>query len=1088
MHTGPSNDGPVVLWRQCRIVCDDQRVLSAMWIVQLALRRPYTFVVGALLVVIFGVLALVRTPTDIFPEIDIPVVSIIWQYNGLPPEEMERRISTTYERALTTSVNDIEHVESQIMPGISVIKVFFQPGARIESAVAQLAAVSQIILRTMPPGATAPLILRYSASNVPVLQLALSSPTLSEQELYDLGTNVIRTRLASVRGASVPPPFGGRARLINVDLDQQEMLARGISPVEVSNAVNAQNLILPAGSAKIGDREYGVRVNGSPEIVEALNDLPIKTVNGALVRIRDVAQVRDGYAVQTNIVRRDGKRGALITILKSSGASTVDVVNRVRAALPNILAQTTSELHVEELADQSVFVTAALKGVLTEALIAACLTAMMILLFLGSWRSTLIVALSIPLSILSSVLVLSALGQTMNVMTLGGLALAVGVLVDDATVGIENIHRHVQLGSAIEQAILDGAQEIAVPTFVSTLSICIVFVPVFFLGGAAGSLFAPLAMAVVFAMLASYVISRTLVPTLVRYALEYEVHHHGSAGPIERVHTRFDNSFERMRTRYREVLQTALTRRGPVSAFFAIAVVASLLLLPFLGENFFPAVDAGQLRVHLRAAPGTRVEETERIVADVERTIREIIPSKELVMILDNIGITTTAASNLAMSDNPTVGVADADLLIKLTDDASHPVDYYRRELRKRLRTDFPDVKSFFLAADIVSQILNFGLPAPINVQVTGSNREKNYALAREIEGRIRKTPGAVDVYTHQIMNAPEFFVNIDRDRASALGLTERDVASNLLVSLSSSQQTAPNFWLNPQNGVQYSINVQTPQSSMGSIDAVMGTPVIATGNALGLQQLTNVARISRRTGVGVISHRDVTPVFDVFANVQDRDLGAVAGDVDRILDEARLEAPKGTTIQMRGQVASMRTAYEGMGFGLAFAVLLVYLLMVVNFQSWLDPFIIVTALPGALAGIVWALYATQTTLSVPSLMGAIMSIGVATANSILIVTFANERRAAGLDAHDAALEAGYTRLRPVLMTAFAMIIGMLPMALGLGDGGEQNAPLGRAVIGGLVAATIATLFIVPIAYSTLRGRLETITARNHLEWRELPV
>jgi CzcA family heavy metal efflux pump len=1059
-----------------------------MWIVQLALRRPYTFIVGAMLVVIFGVLAILRTPTDVFPEIDIPVVSIIWQYNGLPPEEMERRISTTYERALTTSVNDIEHVESQMVSGLSVIKVFFQPGARIESAVAQLAAVSQIVLRSMPPGATAPLIVRYNASNVPVLQLALSSPTLSEQQLYDLGSNGIRTRLASVRGASVPLPYGGRTRLINVDIDPQQLMARGISPVDVTNAINAQNLVLPSGTSKIGSREYDVRVNGSPEVVDQLNDLPIKTSNGAIVRLRDVAQVRDGYAVQTNIVRRDGKRGALITVLKSSGASTVDVVDRVRAALPNILAQLSPELHVEELADQSVFVKAALKGVLTEALIAACLTALMILLFLGSWRSTLIVALSIPLSILSSILVLSALGQTMNVMTLGGLALAVGVLVDDATVGIENIHRHVQMGSEIEKAILDGAQEIAVPTFVSTMSICIVFVPVFFLGGAAGSLFAPLAMAVVFAMMASYVISRTLVPTLVRYALEYEAHHHGNPGPFERVHARFDASFERMRLRYRNTLEGALASKGAVTSLFAVLVLASFMLVPFLGENFFPAVDAGQLRLHLRAAPGTRVEETEVIVADVERTIREVIPRRELGMILDNIGIVTTAASNLALSDNPTVGVTDADLLISLTDSATHSVAYYRNAIRKRLRADFPEVKTFFMAADIVSQILNFGLPAPINVQVAGTSREKNYQLAREIEARMRAIPGAVDVYTHQIMNAPQLYVNIDRDRASALGLTQRDVSNNLLISLASSSQTSPNFWLNPANGVQYAVSVRTPQDRMGSLDDIMGTPVIGASNASGnMQMLDNVATISRRTGIGVISHRDVTPVIDVFANVQDRDLGAVANDVDKILAEARLKAAKGTTIEMRGQVASMRSAYQGLGFGLAFAILLVYLLMVVNFQSWLDPLIIVTALPGALAGICWALFATQTSLSVPSLMGAIMSIGVATANSILIVTFANELRRSGMNAHDAALEAGYTRLRPVIMTAFAMIIGMLPMAFGLGEGGEQNAPLGRAVIGGLVAATAATLFIVPIAYSALQGRGEARRVRN-LTLTEFPI
>ncbi|MES2524263.1 MAG: efflux RND transporter permease subunit [Gemmatimonadota bacterium] len=1048
-----------------------------MWIVELALRRPYTFIVGALLVVIFGVLSLLRTPTDIFPEIDIPVVSVIWQYNGLPPQEMERRMTGTFERAVTTTVNDIEHIESQTTSGLSVIKVYFHAGAKIESAVAQLAALSQVILRTMPPGATAPYILRYSASNVPVLQLALSSETLSEQELQDLGSNGIRTRLASVQGASVPQPYGGRTRIINVDLDPQQLLARGISPLDVSNAVNAQNLVLPSGTAKIGEREYAVRLNGSPEVVDALNDLPVRTANGALVRIRDVAQVRDGYAVQTNIVRRDGNRGAMLTVLRAGGASTVDVVTRVRAALPGIVAALPPALKVELLADQSLFVKAALRGVVAEALIAACLTAAMILLFLGSWRSTLIVALSIPLSILASVIALGALGQTMNVMTLGGLALAVGVLVDDATVGIENIHRHLAQGRPVREAIVEGAQQIAVPTFVSTLAICIVFVPVFFLGGVAGSLFAPLAMAVVFAMLASYVISRTLVPTLVYYVLQYEAAHSGAPGLLMRLHLRFDAWFERIRERYRAVLEWALSHRRRVAGGFATGVLASMLLVPFLGQNFFPTVDAGQIRLHLRAPPGTRVEQTEQIVAGVERVIREVIPPSELRMILDNVGIASSGASNIAFSDNPTVGVTDSDILIALTPEHEGSPAAYQRVLRERLNEAFPDVLVFFQAADIVSQILNFGLPAPINVQVAGSNRAKNVEIAREIAARMQRVPGAVDVYVHQVTNAPELFVTVDRDRASALALTERDVASNLLVSLASSGQTAPNFWLNPQNGVQYAISVQTPQSRVTSIEGITGMPLVGaaslTAGGSGAQLLGNVATVSRRSGVSVINHYDVQPVYDVYASVQDRDLGAVARDVDRILDEIRPTLPRGSTITMRGQVASMRTSFQGILIGLGFAVVLIYLLLVVNFQSWLDPLIIVMALPGALAGIAWALFATGTTLSVPSLMGAIMSIGVATANSVLIVSFANERRLAGATAHQAALEAGYTRLRPVIMTAFAMIIGMLPMALGVGEGGEQNAPLGRAVIGGLAVATLATLLVVPVAYSTLRGQLE---------------
>ncbi|MDF1504157.1 efflux RND transporter permease subunit [Roseisolibacter sp. H3M3-2] len=1057
-----------------------------MWIVRLALRRPYTFVVGALLVVIFGVLSLVRTPTDIFPEIDIPVVSVIWQYNGLPPEEMERRIATVSERAMTTTVNDIEHIESQSVPGITVIKVFFHPGAKIESAVAQLSAISTTVTRTMPPGAQPPFILRFNASNVPVLQASLSSETLSEQELYDLGTNGIRTRLATVQGASVPQPYGGRARLINVDLDPQALHARGVSPSDVSNAINAQNLVLPSGTAKIGDREYFVRMNGSPEAVAALNDLPIRTVNGVVVRIRDVAYVRDGYGVQTNIVRRDGKRGALITVLKAGGASTIDVVDRVKAALPPILATLPPTLKVELLADQSRFVKGALEGVLHEAVIAACLTAAMILLFLGSWRSTLIVALSIPLSILCSVIVLSALGQTMNVMTLGGLALAVGVLVDDATVGIENIHRHLHDGKDVEDAILDGAQQIAVPTLVSTLAICIVFVPVFFLGGAAGSLFAPLAMAVVFAMLASYVISRTLVPTLVKYALEYEARRRGGPGPIERVHLRFDAAFERMRARYRDALTRALARRARVAGWFAAGALASCLLIPFLGQNFFPAVDAGQLRLHLRMPPGTRVEETERVVADVERTIRRVIPANELATILDNVGISGAGGSNLAYSDNPTIGAGDADILISLSEERTRGVEDYRRELRRVLRAEYPQVTLFFQAADIVGQILNFGLPAPIDVQVVGNDRAGNLKVARTIEQRLKTIPGAVDVRLHQVVNAPELFFTVDRDRATALAMTERDVAGNVLVSLASSGQTAPNFWLNPQNGVQYQVSVQTPQYRVASVADIGATPILPASGAGAPQLLDNLAQVTRRAGLAVVNHYNVQPVYDVFAGVQDRDLGGVARDVDRVLDEIRPTLPRGSTLVMRGQVASMRQAFTGLGYGLALAVLLVYLLMVVNFQSWLDPLIIATALPGALAGIAWALYVTQTPLSVPALMGAIMSIGVATANGILVVSFANERHAAGLSARDAALDAGYTRLRPVLMTATAMVLGMLPMALGLGEAGEQNAPLGRAVIGGLAFATLATLFVVPVAYAALKGRRAAAPATRDTHPREL--
>lgn len=1059
-----------------------------MWIVTLALRRPYTFIVGALLVILFGVLSALRMPTDILPELDIPVVSVIWSYNGLPPEEMERRFATPFERSLTTTLTGIEHIESQSLAGITVVKVFFQPDASVESAVSQIAAQSQTILRIMPPGASAPLIIRYNAANVPVLQLALGGDSLSEQQLNDLGTNGIRTRLATVRGASVPQPYGGRSRLVNVDLDPAQLQARGLSPTDVSDAISAQNLVLPGGTAKIGEREYAVRLNGSPNVVDALNDLPIRVVNGALVRVRDVAQVRDGYAVQTNIVHRDGVRGALVTVLKSGGASTIDVVNRVREALPGILAALPSALKVDVLADQSLFVKAALEGVVLEALIAACLTAAMILLFLGSWRSTLIVALSIPLSILASVTILGALGQTLNVMTLGGLALAVGVLVDDATVGIENIHRMQEHEPDIEKAIMEGAGQIAVPTLVSTLAICIVFVPIFFLSGAAGSLFRPLAMAVVFAMMASYVISRTLVPTLVKFAMQREreieakhAHLPERPGPFARLHHDFEHAFEAMRVRYRLALASVLEKPATVAATALVILLSAGVLAPLLGRDFFPQVDAGQIRLHLRAPVGTRLEETARMVADVEARIRTIIPPGDLGTILDNVGIASTSLTNLAFSDNPTTGVTDADILLVLNDDRVGDTKAYVSEIRRVLREEFPHVLVFFQSADIIGQILNAGLPAPVNVQVTGSNRTENIVVARALEHRLRQIPGAVDVYLQQRMEAPQLNVTVDRTRASTLSLTQREVANDLLVSLASSGQAQPNVWLNPQNGVQYTVSVQTPQYRVASLEALARTPIAGVSGGPP-QFLENVATIARGSSMAVASHYDVAPVFDVFANVQHRDLGAVAGEIDMVLDSLRPSLPKGTTLVMRGQVASMRESYSGLVTGLLFAVVLVYLIMVINFQSWLDPLIISSALPLALTGVIWALFAAGNTISVPAFMGAIMSMGVATANGILVVAFANERMEAGLSAFDAALDAAATRLRPVIMTAAAMIVGMIPMALGVGEGGEQNAPLGRAVIGGLSFATIATLTVLPLVYSRLRaGRARSVSPHSGL-------
>lgn len=1052
-----------------------------MWIVKLALRRPYTFVVAALLLGLLGGVTIVRMSTDIFPEIDLPVVAVIWTYNGISAEEMAQRIVTPSERGLTTTVNDIEHIESQSLNGVAVIKVFFHPGAKIEAAVAQITAMSQSILRIMPPGSSSPFIVRYNVSNVPILQASVSSDALNEQQLYDYSQNFIRTQMATVQGASLPIPYGGKPRQIMVDIDAQALYAKGLSATDVSMAINAQNLILPAGTAKMGNREYNVRLNSSPESVAALNDLPIKQVGNATVYLREVAHVRDGSQVQTNIVRANGRRSALLTVLKSAGASTLDIVSRVKAALPKIMSTVPKELKVNLLFDQSVFVRAAINGVMIEALIAACLTAAMILLFLGSWRSTLIVTISIPLSILCSIIMLSLLGQTLNVMTLGGLALAVGILVDDATVEIENIHRNLGQGKALKQAILDGAQQIAVPAFVSTLAICIVFVPVVFLSGAAKSMFTPLAMAVVFAMLASYLLSRTLIPTMVMYLLRDEAKlYHGegefvdeSHGLIGRVHNRFNEVFERLRERYQGTLEWALEhRRGVVFGFLAFCL-GSFILLPFIGEDFFPAVDAGQFRLHVRTPAGTRLEETERMFGQVEDAIRQIVPHEELELILDNIGLPSIGI-NLAYSDSATVGLSDGEILVALKE-KHRPTREYVKRLRSELKKQFPELTFFFQPADIVSQILNFGLPAPIDIQIVGRDQKGNYEIARQIEQRVSRIPGAVDVHLHQVVDQPELRVNVDRTRAEQVGLSQRDVAGNVLTALSSSSQTAPNYWLNPENGVNYTVAVQMPQYKMDSVAALENTPITSlnagANSTAAPQLLSNLAEIEHSTSLAVVNHYNVQLTYDVYANVQGRDLGGVAREIDRVLAEFQSKLPRGSSIVMRGQIESMRSSFIGLGFGLLFAILLVYFLMVVNFQSWLDPFIILMALPGALAGILWMLFVTQTTISVPSLMGAIMCVGVATANSILLVTFANDQRLAGADAFNAALAAGFTRLRPVLMTALAMIIGMLPMSLGLGEGGEQNAPLGRAVIGGLLIATFATLFFVPVVYSVLRRR-----------------
>jgi CzcA family heavy metal efflux pump len=1035
-----------------------------MWLVQLGLKRPYTFVVGAMLILIFGIVSVRKMATDIFPNIDIPVVTVIWTYAGMSPEDMESRIITPHERGMTTTVDNIEHMESQSMTGYAVEKVFFHEGTNISGAIAQITAISQTILRIAPVGTQPPFIVRFNASNVPVLQLGLSSQSLSEQEIYDDAYNFMRTQLATVQGAQLPLPYGGKVRQIMVDIDPQKMYANGVSPNDVSNAVNAENLVLPAGTAKMGTREYQVHLNSNPDVLQQLNDLPIKQVNGATIYVRDVAQVHDGYAVQQSIVRRNGQRGALLTVLKGGGASTLDVVKRIRDRLPSVMATLPASLKADPLGDQSLFVKAAINGVIREAIIAACLTALMILLFLGSWRSTLIVAVSIPLAILSSVIVLSALGQTINSMTLGGFALAVGILVDDATVAIENIHRNAAQGKDLEQAILDGAVQIAVPTFVSTLCICIVFVPILSLTGVAGFLFAPLAEAVIFAMLASYLLSRTLVPTLVKYALHAE---HGRPAPA--FFRRFEAGFESFRSGYDRALTRIMSQPKRTTTLFLGGVVASFLLVPFIGQDFFPAVDAGQIRLHVRAPAGTRIEETEQLLAGVERDIRHVIPQHDLDVIVDNIGIGGQGL-DLAYSDNPTIGATDGEVLISLTENRKGKTPDYVDSIRTAVARDFPGVTFFFQPADIVGQTLNFGLAAPIDVQVVGRNRAQNFEIAKGLVHHLTAIPGTADVHLLQVVNAPDLLINVDRTKAQEIGLTQRDVANDMLVTLSSNVQVAPNYWLNPANGINYPLVVQTPQYRVTDMSDLERTPIHSGTDQP--QLLTNLSQVTRRNTLAVITHYNIQPVFDVDANVSGRDLGGVASDVDRVVATARKNLPRGTTIVVRGQVESMRSSFFGLEAGLVFAIVLVYLLMVVNFQSWTDPLIIVMALPGALAGIVWSLYLTQTSFSVPSLMGAIMAMGVATANSVLVVTFANEQRGLGRTAVEAALEAGHERIRPVLMTALAMIIGMLPMALGLGEGGEQNAPLGRAVIGGLLVATFATLFFVPVVYASIRGRV----------------
>jgi multidrug efflux pump subunit AcrB len=1048
-----------------------------MWIVKLALDRPYTFVVAAILILFLGTAASINTPTDIFPNIDIPVISVIWTYTGLPAEEVEKRV-TVYSEFVMAIVNDIRSIESQTLNGVATLKIYFNPQVRVDAATAQVGAAVQAIQFRMPPGIHPPWILRFGASTVPIIQLALSSKVLNEAALYDYGLFRVRTQLSTVPGVLLPAPYGGKQRQIMVDLDQNKLVSKGLTPIDVNNAIQGQDVTLPSGQLKIGRREYTVSTNSSPPDALQLNDVPVKYVNGSIVYMRDIGNVRDGYAVQQEAVRANGLPACLLTIMKLGSVSTLDIIDQIKnKVIPITRAAAPKGLDINALFDQSVFVRGSIQGVLREGLIAAGLTAAMILLFLGSWRSTLIIAVSIPLSILCSIIALSATNNTLNVMTLGGLALAIGILVDDATVTIENIHRHMGR-KTLRDAVLDGASQIAVPTFVSTLTICIVFVSVVFLTGPAKYLFTPMALAVVFAMIASYLLSRTLVPVMVNYLLQEEQHEvnpeSGVAAPseaqgrFERFHNRFDEAYVKVRTRYTAALTWFVERRKLAFIIAGSIMATPFLLLPFLGRDFFPDVDAGQMRLHVRAQPGTRLEETKIIFSRVEHEIRRIIPAEELDLMLDDIGVPPDSF-NLAFGDGATIGSFDGQVLLALKE-GHHPVREYVAQMRKQLPKAFPDLSFYFQPADIVSQILNFGLPAPIDIQIQGFS-PANFTLARQIQHRIAGIPGVVDSHVHQVLNGPDLHFDVDRTKAAEFGLTQLDVANNLNIALSSSAQVSPNFWMDPKMGITYLVAAQTPQYVLNSVNAVENTPILTRVGDGQPQILSNLTHLTHQIRPIVANHHNVQPVFDVFANVQNADLASVASEVHKVTSEFSGKLAPGNLITVQGQVQSMQDAFRRLGLGLIFAAVLVYLLMVVNFQSWTDPFIIITALPGAFCGIIWALFLTQTTLSVPSLMGAIMSIGVATANSILLVTFANDRIELGRTPKQAAIDAGCTRLRPIVMTALAMIIGMLPMSLGLGEGGEQNAPLARAVIGGLFLATFATLFFVPLMFSAIHSR-----------------
>ena len=1047
-------------------------------LVRIALRRPYTFLVLAIFILIIGPLAAWRTPTDIFPEIRIPVIAVIWQYTGLPPDQMAGRITSPFERVLTTTVNDIRHIEAQSMNGFGIVKVFFQPGVNISTANAQVTSVSQAILRQLPPGTVPPLVLNYSASTVPIVQLALSGPGLSEQRLGDIGLNQVRLMLTTVAGAALPYPFGGKSRQVQIDLDSARMQARGLSAQDVANALATQNLITPVGTQKIGSYEFNLQLNNAPSDFHDLENLPIKTADGTTVLIRDVATVRDGNPPQTNIVHVNGNRSVLLPVLKTGSASTLGVIAGIKEKLADNKAALPPNLNIDLIGDQSLFVRSAISGVAREGLIAAALTSLMILLFLGSWRSTVIIATSIPLAILASIATLSALGETLNIMTLGGLALAVGILVDDATVTIENINWHLEQGKPVETAILDGAAQIVTPAFVSLLCICIVFVPMFFLDGVARFLFVPMAEAVIFAMIASFILSRTLVPTLANYLLKPHVHgedgHAPSRNPLVNFQRGFERRFEGFRERYHRVLDSALHHRRTVVISLLAFVAVSFALVPFLGSNFFPEVDSGLIMLHVRAPVGTRVESNARLIADIENSIRRKVPAQELKALVDNIGLSISGI-NVVYNNTGTVGSQDSDIQISLNE-GHRPTAEYMRELRESLPREFPSAVFSFPASDIVGQILNFGSSAPIDLQITGNNLAGNFTYASALLRDIRRVPGVVDARIQQSRQLPTFNIDVDRTRAQLVGLTERDVTNSLVVNLAGSSQVAPTFWLNPANGISYPIVMQTPQYSLESLAALHNLPLSGSSGAATDQTLGGLANIQRSHSNSVITQSDIQPVVEVLTAIQDRDLGGVAADIQKIIAAHAGEVPTGSKVILQGQVQTMNAAFSGLLFGLLGAVVLIYLLIVVNFQSWADPFVIITALPAALAGIVWMLFVTHTPLSVPALTGAIMCMGVATANAILVVSFCRERLAVHGDAVQAALEAGFTRLRPVLMTAISMIIGMAPMALGMGEGGEQNAPLGRAVIGGLAFATIATLILVPLIFSLVHGRRQHAT------------